>query len=361
MTAECGGKMNKRVFIAFLIFISKSLVMAAPVDCSPTRDLVENKKIELIREYILSADLDQLIIVTNCILPELRDKVDDFEILQALTYFDNRDQREYFLKKIEKFKKGSWEYQESLSKVINPDPPSSVPNGYTLVKESIGQGKYSYVSLIRRDSDHQLFAWKRKTGVQSNHGDAYRRHVNLHILWQALGVTDAEMILLKSKDEEETILHRLVSGRTLKREVEHQNFFKNTNSIQFQTLLDLVETMVKNRIVLLDLNAKNIVFDGERWEVIDSQRPKIFATVQDAFEGARKLFTEKWTNYSNGVSSSGVKNFFEMFESERLPSILNFEASKTAHAIAAEVLEKQNDGRLLDDVAVSHCELILIN
>lgn len=344
--------------------LTLTLDKAGQVDCTPIAKLMKSLDRNELRQLVIATKFENDVLLAHCIFPKIRSSGTKYDIIRAATFFNTQSQREEFIKKARKLeKKSSWELSNLFSSTLNPNPPQKIPAGFILIKEFIGKGKYSLVSLVQDIKTKKLYAWKRSTGAKSNKGDAFRRHVNLQKLWVAAGVTTADMILLKEDTGAESILHEYIGGSTFKRLYLETRFLDDLDSEPAKRLADFVAKIISNRIVFLDLNAKNFVFNGKDWEILDSQRPEVLGSVEKAYYRARELWTEKWTNSSNTPEArKAVEKFFDQFEKKRLTEVLrSARPDPKVIEMAEAVLELHDKGKLLKSVEKRDCTLILLS
>lgn len=374
-------KILRGMSLSYFILLFTVIAQSSPLTVADIEDAVRSgSTVRLINEKLVKDEnykdrnlLRRLMAIDDAsvqealvreVFPKIRELGLRYDVIRAAGYFVSADERMEFVAKaralIDSNRRS--EAQELVSRYLNPEPPKYTPDGYVLVREFIGKGKYSYVSLLRRTSDGALFAWKRKTGAQAEKGDAFRKHVNLFSLWRALGYVSGEMFLL-SINGQESILHSFVDGPTLKRVYASKNIFKDPSSLEFLGLVDLFSTLIANQIVLLDLNTKNIIFNGVSWEIIDSQRPKILQTPQETFRKLKRTITNKWSNDSNEIEVRDIDRLFDYIE-KNMTTLLSKKMDSNKRTVvrkmAREVLDNHYNGELIEDATSLSCADVVL-
>jgi hypothetical protein len=222
--------------------------------------------------------------------------------------------------------------------------PNELKSEFRELNPYIGSGTYSNVSLVEHIESKSRYALKVKTRKRAVNGDAYMKHANLHLLWRHVGLATTDIIYVHRGDpKSHVILHGFVDGLTLNQAQEKTHFFSDPESTMYKALEDFLEKLLLSHVFILDLNAKNIVFNlkTEKWEIIDSQRGRVVESLQECYELYKKIFsTRKWVARTNRVPLELVLNFFKLFEAKKLKALI--EKNSTPRKATIELVNEIN-------------------
>ncbi len=207
-----------------------------------------------------------------------------------------------------------------------------IPRGFQLIEKDIGEGKYSRVHLLERISDKKQFAWKiaRTVTVEQDYWQ-FRKVANLHQAWVKLGLTSLDLFYLEDPSQKGSfyILHEMAGKETLVDIYKkYPNFIADFHNPYTQALDIFFATMTLQNVYIRDLNPGNIVWDGQRWQLIDSQSIRLATDPIDAWSHVyNRLVNEKGFKKERLVSyqgwdPSGVKTYFEHLKNDVIP-VLN--------------------------------------
>jgi hypothetical protein len=186
-----------------------------------------------------------------------------------------------------------------------------IPAGHTLVREHIGTGKTSRVSLVRRDTDGCLLAWK----IPSDDSAVTRGHavasVERSLEWARLGISEAPV---EWADDGVTLLQPFVDGETLSDAMRASSFLTDRADPRHAALIEFLRKVVVARTFVSGLNADNMVHDGERWQVIDSGSVQPQPTEARTWLRQRRACQDKWTRAGLAKHAEPVRTFLDVAE-----------------------------------------------
>jgi tRNA A-37 threonylcarbamoyl transferase component Bud32 len=164
---------------------------------------------------------------------------------------------------------------------------------FDIVREDFAHGVHSKVSLVRRESDGQLLVWKRprKTNIYS-HIESFRQEIRKSKFWRKYGVSDVRVFW---HHDNISLLKTYIKGPTLKQMLEdNPKFFSETGSKPLKALGKLVRLLIDSKCYIADINRQNLIFDGDRWHIIDSSWIYGRTAIPDAQQKYEKTFFKSW-------------------------------------------------------------------
>lgn len=131
-----------------------------------------------------------------------------------------------------------------------------------------GKGKHSRVSVVRRESDGKLFIWKRPVSSSHIHKEAFKKEFKKSKFWRKHGLSKVEV---RWHPDRRSLLKTLVKGPTLRDVLkEDRHFFYKKGNKKYSALKEFFWLLVKSGHYIGDVSPKNIAWDGQRWQIIDS-------------------------------------------------------------------------------------------
>lgn len=245
-----------------------------------------------------------------------------FDTLRAAAGISDRKARSKFLAKADKIA-GDWikvtkKKESELRALIDGNALSELPQGYTMIKPSIGTGKIGVVSLVSRDSDGTLWAWKVATNDAKETKEALAEELEIAKSWSKNGLSTVQAI---PGADEFSIFKSYIEGKTLKRAMLDDKIFEHPESVMYRALVDFMVRASRGHVYIGGLNAENILFDvkAERWEIIDSAHPHEFSTDMETFLEYYDSLHTKWGRDELDVYLPQIKEFYETVGKELFP------------------------------------------
>ena len=169
-----------------------------------------------------------------------------------------------------------------------------VPEGFEVVEDHIGSGKTSRVSLVKRRSDGQLFAWKVPKDASPATREMLAVLVERSKVWQRIGVARGEARIAA---DGATALQPYVPGRSLRSALLETDLLRNPEHPLLPPLVETFRRMAAARVSVSGLNTDNLLFDGERWLVIDSGAIREWRSPWRAWAIQRKKLRKHWIRW----------------------------------------------------------------
>jgi hypothetical protein len=203
---------------------------------------------------------------------------------------------------------------EELARPAALPPP---PDGHELIAAHAGIGKTSRVCRVRRTADGAELAWK----IPVDDGPRTRRDMELAVerssQWVELGISSSPIVWGPGRA---SLLQPFVAGPTLEERIRADGVPRPDCGTEHEQLVGLVLGLVGRGGYVSGLNASNLVFDGERWQVIDSGAVHRLSGVREAWPRQRKDLLRKWTRGGGRRRQAQVLAFLEQVESRLDPA-----------------------------------------
>lgn len=173
-------------------------------------------------------------------------------------------------------------------------PRREMPPGFELARENIGAGKSSRVSVVRRTADEALFAWKVPSGGKADGRDVFESLVRRSREWVRLGVAAG---VVEFAPDGETLLQPYVAGTSLRKLFRESDLLSDPADPRLHPLADLFRDVVTAKVYVSGLNSENLIFDGERFQVIDSGAVRSMSSAYGAWRRQRTKLARHWVRF----------------------------------------------------------------
>ena len=182
---------------------------------------------------------------------------------------------------------------------------------FKIIYKDCGTGR-SKVSIVKRESDGKLLIWKHARSHSSRLLESYRKEIDRSKYWRKFGISQVKVCWHPDK---QSVLKTYIKGKTLKQILKDDpHFFSRTESKPVKALIRFLGLLVDSKYYIHDLKGTNIVFDGDRWHVIDSGKAYSKKTRSATMREYRKNLLEKWSkelDSRNEVKS--LKSFLKKY------------------------------------------------
>ena len=182
---------------------------------------------------------------------------------------------------------------------------------FKIIYKDCGTGR-SKVSLVKRKSDGELLIWKRsRHSHNSRRQESYRREIKKSKYWRRFGISRVKVWWHPDKV---SLLKTYIKGKTLKQILKkNHHFFSEADSTPAKALIKFVQLLIDSKRYIHDLKGSNIIFDGEKWNVVDSgilHKESRSAIIKEY----RKNLLEKWSRELDSNKETQVlKSFLEKY------------------------------------------------
>lgn len=186
----------------------------------------------------------------------------------------------------------------------------AVPDGYELVEESVGAGKTSLVSLVRRTRDGERFAWKVPADGSGESRETLNTLVTRSARWRRLGIARGEA---RHAPDGVTVLQPWVEGTSLRKLFRESDLLTDPDDAHLAALAEMFTKTASARVSVSGLNSENLLFDGEQWLVVDSGAIREWRTPWRAWATQRKKIVKHWIRW-DGHDRDTVRTFVRRIE-----------------------------------------------
>lgn len=182
-----------------------------------------------------------------------------------------------------------------------------------IVHKDFAHGVHAKVSIVKRESDGKLLVWKRprKTDIY-RHIESFRQEIRKSKFWRKFGISNVKT---DWHPDGLSLLKTYIKGPTLKQMLEkNPNFFSETESKPAKELGRLIGLLIDSKCYIADLNRQNLIFDGDRWHVIDSSWIYNEIAFPDIRRKYEKTFLKSWSKSLNSDNEiHALKSFLKKY------------------------------------------------
>lgn len=141
-------------------------------------------------------------------------------------------------------------------------------DSFEIISADFGRGVHAKVSIVKRKSDGKVIIWKRPVSDSSVHQRAFQKEIKRSKHWRKTGISKVKVCW---HPDRHSLLKTYVKGKTLSQTLENDHkFFSKIDSQPVKALGKFLRLLVDSRRYIQNLSCENIVYDGKRWQVIDS-------------------------------------------------------------------------------------------
>ena len=181
---------------------------------------------------------------------------------------------------------------------------------FKIIYKDCGTGR-SKVSVVKRESDGKLLIWKRARYHSPRRLESYRKEIDKSKYWRKFGISKVKVCWHPDK---QSILKTYIKGKTLEQILKKKHsFFSKTDSKPVKALIKFLRLLVDSKYYIHDLKGANIVFDGDRWHVIDSGQAYSKKTRSATMREYRKNLLEKWSRGLDPNEVKSLKSFLKKY------------------------------------------------
>jgi len=184
---------------------------------------------------------------------------------------------------------------------------------FKIVRKNFGKGKHAKVSIVKRKSDKKLFIWKRPKSDNPDHQRVFLVEHERARVWREIGVSEVHV---KWCPDNLSLLKTYVKGYTLAEKLKKdRHFFSKTKRRSVKALRKLFRYLVDSEFWVRDLSTKNLVFDGDKWHVIDSSDIFKMENRSATKQKYKDELVQMWHMKHKKLSSSDIRHIESFFDS----------------------------------------------
>ena len=183
-------------------------------------------------------------------------------------------------------------------------------DSFEIVYEDCGTGR-TKVSLVRRKSDGALLIWKRARSKGSRSKDFYKNDIKKAKLWRKFGLSRVEAFLHPNG---KSVLRTYIEGPTLSKVLENNHEFFSGSETQYRNaLIALIKLLIDSEHYFHDIKGSNLIFEGDRWQVIDSGKADDQKSHSDTAHEYRENLREKWSRNLSSYEIHYLESFLDKY------------------------------------------------
>jgi hypothetical protein len=177
-----------------------------------------------------------------------------------------------------------------------------------IIQEDFAAGTHARVSLVR-GPDHVLLVWKRPNDRSKRHQHAFAKAIERSTLWRALGLSTAEVWW---HHDGCSLLGTYVPGATAFERIQSASFWTDRKyEWERRGLARFFEAAARQRAYIRNLSPTNLIFDGTRWQLIDSGSIRFRESPETVLRKYRKVLLAVWAPKMNPAGHTGLRDFLE--------------------------------------------------
>ena len=164
---------------------------------------------------------------------------------------------------------------------------------FEVIDRDFGMGKHSRVSLVRCP-DQTLWIWKCPADDSKSHQMAFRKEIERAKVWRELELSNVEV---RWHADMRSLFRTYVPGVLALDRIQARDFWiDDTYAGERCALADLIVRAAQQRAYVNDLNPRNLVFDGCRWQVIDSGSIRFRECPESTLKKYRQRLMKDWAS-----------------------------------------------------------------
>ena len=180
---------------------------------------------------------------------------------------------------------------------------------FKIIQKNCGHGGSGKISIVKRKSDGKLLVWKRPTSKFKH--QKYQKEIGKIKLWRKLGITSVKVCW---HPDNKSLLKTYIKGPTLKQMLKkNPKLFSEKENGARNALIDFVKLLIDSKYYIHDLKGANLIYDGDKWQVIDSGPADRKNTRRSVRKEYKKNLYEKW---SRGIRSREGTRYLKSFLKE---------------------------------------------
>ena len=162
---------------------------------------------------------------------------------------------------------------------------------FEVIREDFAMGQHSRVSLVRCP-DQTLWIWKRPADDSKSHQMAFRKEIQRAKVWRDL---DLSTIEVRWHEDKRSLVRTYVPGVLALDRIQSREFWTDESyATERCALAHLIVRAAQQRAYVNDLNPMNLIFDGRRWQVIDSGSIRFTESPASTLKKYRQRLMKTW-------------------------------------------------------------------
>lgn len=164
---------------------------------------------------------------------------------------------------------------------------------FKIIYKDCGHGVHGKISVVKRKSDGKLIIWKRPRSSSQTHQKSFQQEIKKSKRWRKFGISKVKVCW---HPDGKSLLKTYIKGLTLKEMLKRGKLrFSKKNSKPVKALGKFVVTIIGSRHYIADVNRQNVIFDGNRWHLIDSSIIHGKTSLSATRQKYKKAFIRSWS------------------------------------------------------------------
>ena len=183
---------------------------------------------------------------------------------------------------------------------------------FEIIHEDCGHGMHAKVSVVKRQSDGKLLIWKQPASSSPKHQKAFRHEIKRSKYWRKFGISKVKVCWHFDKH---SLLKTYIKGKTLTQILKDDpHFFSTTNRHSVKALGKFLRLLINSKHYIQNLSCENLIYDGNKWQVIDSSNIHGRESRSRIRRAYKKKFFGIWSNRLHSDDEiNNLKSFLEKY------------------------------------------------
>ena len=178
---------------------------------------------------------------------------------------------------------------------------------YKIIHKDCGHGARSKVSIVERN-DGKLLIWKQPFFDDRWNHESFRKEIKRAKLWRKLGASRVKICWYPDK---RSLLKTYIKGDTLEQVLKKNPGFFSKKGQHLDALGELLGLLINSKCYIDDLRGGNLIFDGKRWNIIDSESIRDRDTRSETKKEYKQEFLKNWPNGFSEVEIRSLELFLD--------------------------------------------------
>src|SRR5688500_6614652 len=179
---------------------------------------------------------------------------------------------------------------------------------FEVIRKDLGTGKHSRVSLVRYP-DQTLWVWKCPADDSKAHQMSFRKEMERAKVWRQLQLSNVEV---RWHEDKRSLLRTYVQGVLAADRIQSREFWTDeTCAAERRALAHLILCAAQQRAYVSDLNPQNLIFDGCRWQVIDSGSIRFTECPEATLKKYRRILMKNWSSRIHPARHTFLRDFLQ--------------------------------------------------
>jgi hypothetical protein len=179
---------------------------------------------------------------------------------------------------------------------------------FEVIRKDFSMGKHSRVSLVRCP-DQTLWIWKCPADDSKSHQMAFRKEIERAKVWRQLELSDIDV---QWHEDKRSLFRTYVPGVLALDRIRSREFWiEDSYAAERSALGQLIARAAQHGAYVSDLNPRNLVFDGSRWQVIDSGSIRFGGSPEATLKKYRQRLLKNWSLHLAPAEQALLRNFLQ--------------------------------------------------